>query len=331
MIGKRILTAAAACAILLTACGSSDSSSDTDSKAESSVSESAASPAAESSSESKTEAPTADSSAADASSEKSIPADSTPAESAPDVSTAPEESEPEPVFSFPDDPVSEADDSSEAPKGSLSAGDPGLISYVAEKYNAEQLSGKDIIKQMTAKVTSAPGTYAMSAEINTEDLFDPFDDLFTGVDLLAKLRDKMQVFILCDVAEVADAQGNKSYEGDSFLMAAAMGCGNEEDAKKLYDNVLNGDMKDYLKQLGEEEPTLRYEVGDDYMIMYMKDQVCYGYCLRGSSVYAAGLYMFDYENGTPVDKNYKGKYDLAAELKKMCDKLGVKSPTDLMK
>ncbi|MBR6873407.1 MAG: hypothetical protein IKN17_07900 [Ruminococcus sp.] len=318
MIGKRILTAAAACAILLTACGSSDSSSDTDSKAESSVSES--------SSESKTEAPTADSSAADASSEKSSHADSTP-----DVSTAPEESEPEPAVSFPDDPVSEADDSSETPKGSLSAGDPGLISYVAEKYNAEQLSGKDVIKQMTAKVTSAPGTYAMSAEINTEDLFDPFDDLFTGVDLLAKLRDKMQVFILCDVAEVADAQGNKSYEGDSFLMAAAMGCGNEEDAKKLYDNVLNGDMKDYLKQLGEEEPTLRYEVGDDYMIMYMKDQVCYGYCLRGSSVYAAGLYMFDYENGTPVDKNYKGKYDLAAELKKMCDKLGVKSPTDLMK
>jgi len=309
----KALVTAALCALMLASCSDGEDSS---SKSKKDKSEADTSSVSSVTSDDSDDSKGDDTSSEDESSEDESSED----ESSKDESSKDESS----ASSKPDD------DSSAVSVNDGKVYDPGLVKLAKEMYSAKEFTGNgDEIEDKCIEAYDKAGVLSICANLKSEELFDPFDDLIENESLIAAKCPDAQVFILAEVFEFEE-DGETDIDNDGFVFSVAYGCKDTAAAKELLKLVVS---EESIKEL-EENPKdgIKFESKDNgdtaWFIGNNNDEMLAGYYRIGSNVFAIGYYNMQWD---PEDypEGVKPKYDYKAELDKICKKLGVKSPTEL--
>lgn len=222
------------------------------------------------------------------------------------------------------------EDSSSLPDSPEKVYDPGLVKLAKEMYSAKEVtgSGEELEDKFKADFNK-PGDLILCADIKTADLFDPFDDLIVNVSLAASGCPNAQVFIFTELFDYGSSDGKTDVDTDGYIFSVAFGCKDSDDAKELY-KTLTDDMK---SDLAEDDDLVVYETdqsGDTERLIGARkeEDVFAGYYRVGSNIYTIAYYGMEFEEDD-YPEGVTPKYDYRKELEKICQKLGVKSPTEL--
>lgn len=304
----KLLALLLVCAMCASGCGNGDSSSEEDaSSAKESVSSTVTSVTGDASAVSNTEtsaAASAPDSESDSTSE-SDPSSDSASDSVPDS----------------------AADSSPDQKPEVGGRTTKLKELALNTFGAVDLTGKKDIKAENEKMINKAGKVCYTASMKTIDHFDPFDDLTVSIGAIAKLCENSEIFMLTRVYEIKNA--GSMFDNDGFVTAIAFPCKDEATAKNLFKLMFSDDIKKQMANMTEKYGGFNGESTDTYGIYNMNNEEFVGYYLVGDTVYCVGCTDLrgDFEDELADGSKYKSEIDYPAELEKLCNAVGVKSPT----
>lgn len=198
-----------------------------------------------------------------------------------------------------------------------------LKTIAKQIFGAQELTYSGDPEDAFEETADGPaGVYKLYADIKTNKLFDPFDDILDDEGRIAAVKADSQVFVEFNSFEF-DNDGDIDSTVDGFLAVTAFNCKDEAQAKQVYSLVFTQDLKDTI---AKDNDVTAKEITNDYAIgVYDEhgDTMIVAYYRVGNNVLAAQIYDMQSEVKELKPAGYTKKLDYRAELDKLCKAYGV--------
>ncbi len=197
-----------------------------------------------------------------------------------------------------------------------------LKTVAVKNFAAQEITYSGDPQKAFAQTAAEPaGTFSIFADVKTNQLFDPFDDLIEDERHIATVKADSQVFIEFQSFEYED-EGHRDTTIDGYVEAVCFNCKDEEEAKKLFSLVFSDSMKNEMTM---DKDVKKYDIGTDHAISCMGDdeaEMHIAYYRVGNNVIAAAQCTFDLAAARVTPLNYTKKYDYKQDLDKLCKAFG---------
>ncbi len=223
--------------------------------------------------------------------------------------------------------------SSSADPAVLPAGAKDLVKITKELYGSEEIvaESKDMDDAFEKYFTSNEGKHSASGRLKTIDIFSPFDDQLSHIDLISIAKDTASIFMIGNSVRFKDDDPEDKNETDidmdGAVMAIVFNCDDASQAEKVYKAVMNQDLEKDLEG-AKKEGMLVEKTADHVMAATPGREMYMCYYLSGSDVIVLAMYDTGLQGETPVGP-YTKQYDYKAEADKLAKALGVKLPSTL--
>ncbi len=223
--------------------------------------------------------------------------------------------------------------SSSADPAVLPAGAKDLVKITKELYGSEEIvaESKDMDDAFEKYFTSNEGKHSASGRLKTIDIFSPFDDQLSHIDLISIAKDTASIFMIGNSVRFKDVDPDDKNETDidmdGAVMAIVFNCDDASQAEKVYKAVMNQDLENDLEG-AKKEGMLVEKTADHVMAATPGREMYMCYYLSGSDVIVLAMYDTGLQGETPVGP-YTKQYDYKAEADKLAKALGVKLPSTL--
>ncbi|MBP3792462.1 MAG: hypothetical protein ILA24_00295 [Ruminococcus sp.] len=223
--------------------------------------------------------------------------------------------------------------SSSADPAVLPAGAKDLVKITKELYGSEEIvaESKDMDDAFEKYFTSNEGKHSASGRLKTIDIFSPFDDQLSHIDLISIAKDTASIFMIGNSVRFKDVDPDDKNETDidmdGAVMAIVFNCDDASQAEKVYKAVMNQDLENDLEG-AKKEGMIVEKTADHVMVATPGREMYMCYYLSGSDVIVLAMYDTGLQGETPVGP-YTKQYDYKAEADKLAKALGVKLPSTL--
>ena len=208
-----------------------------------------------------------------------------------------------------------------------------LVKITKELYGSEEIvaESKDMDDAFEKYFTSNEGKHSASGRLKTIDIFSPFDDQLSHIDLISIAKDTASIFMIGNSVRFKDDDPEDKNETDidmdGAVMAIVFNCDDASQAEKVYKAVMNQDLENDLEG-AKKEGMLVEKTADHVMVATPGREMYMCYYLSGSDVIVLAMYDTGLQGETPVGP-YTKQYDYKAEADKLAKALGVKLPSTL--
>lgn len=223
--------------------------------------------------------------------------------------------------------------SSSADPAVLPAGAKDLVKITKELYGSEEIvaESKDMDDAFERYFTSNEGKHSASGRLKTIDIFSPFDDQLSHIDLISIAKDTASIFMIGNSVRFKDDDPEDKNETDidmdGAVMAIVFNCDDASQAEKVYKAVMNQDLENDIEG-AKKEGMIIEKTADHVMAATPGREMYMCYYLSGSDVIVLAMYDMGLQGQTPVGP-YTKQYDYKAEADKLAKALGVKLPSTL--
>ena len=197
-----------------------------------------------------------------------------------------------------------------------------LKTVAVKNFAAQEITYSGDPQKAFAQTAAEPaGTFSIFADVKTNQLFDPFDDLIEDERHIATVKADSQVFIEFQSFEY-DYDGERDTTIDGYIDAVCFNCKDEAEAKKVFALVFTQDMKN---EITTDKDVTKYDFGTDHAIAHYvaeEGNMTMAYYRIGNNVIAAEQCTFDLVSEGITPLNYTKKFNYGADLDKLCKAFG---------